>query len=179
MKRLVCIFYIFIMTFINQSVAEDIKVNISGNVIFPPCSLNGGRAINIIFDNINDAYTNEVPIFKQQIIYVECGYYTGTPYLTIEGQSLPGAPGHVLNLSHDGGGESAIGVEFYQGITASEEMKISLGSDPYKNKLTSGLNVSNSPTGNLFLRAVIFRLANKELLAGSYSGSATMTMSYL
>lgn len=179
MKRLVCIFYILIINFIHQASARDIKVHISGNVIIPPCSIEVLAYVDFPFGEINDAYTNEEPVFKQKTYRVSCGYYSGTPYLTISGPSLPGAPSDILNLRRDEGGESAIGVEFYQGNTASQGAKIVLGGDPYKNKITSGLTSVNSSNSELTITAKLFRIASKKILVGSYTGSATMTFSYL
>ncbi|MEJ5064348.1 fimbrial protein [Erwinia sp. MYb375] len=182
MKRLVCIFcifYILIINFIHHASAKDIKVNISGNVIIPPCSIEVLAYVDFPFGEINDAYTNEKPVFKQNTYRIDCGYYWGEPYLTISGPSLPGAPSDILTLRRDEGGESAIGVEFYQGNAASQGAKIVLGGDPYKNKITSGLTNVNSSQSNLTITAKLFRIAGKKILVGSYTGSATMTFSYL
>ncbi|MBK4724975.1 fimbrial protein [Pantoea agglomerans] len=179
MKRLVYVFCIFILTFINQGWATDINVHISGNVIFPPCKLSIGDGFEININKISENYNNENPVAGGKIIVLNCGYYTGTPYVSIDGDSLPGAPSHILRLHRLSDEESAIGVEFYQGYPGNGGIKILLGGDPYKNKITSGFIAGSQSQPQFLLTAVIFRLADKVLLPGRYVGTATMTISYL
>lgn len=175
MKRVICIFYIFIMTFMNQVWSEDINIHISGNVIFPPCKINN-KDIGINFDEIKDDYNNKNPMIKGTIIILNCDYHIGAPYVTIEGERLPGGPSNTLGLKRTGGGESAIGVEFYQGLK-SEGVKILIGDDPYKNKVTSGLSGGDKNL-QFLMSTVLFRLADKKLLSGNYRGTAILTFSY-
>lgn len=162
----------------HQISAVDINIKISGNVLIPPCDVNYGKSVEISFDNIYSDYDNSKPVSKSVTLPVSCGYYTGTPYVKMEGPVLAGASNTVLQLNPGGGGSSALGVEFYQGSAIIEKNKISLAGVGW-NKLISGLGNINSGDSTFEMTAVIFRVINKELLTDSYSGTATMTISYL
>lgn len=180
MKRVICIFYIFIMTCINQARAKDINVHISGNVIIPPCVINKGENAVIHFDTITEDYNNSSPEIRRAIFNVDCGYYTGTPYLSLRGPTLKGAPRDMLELTGYSSNVTVLGVDLYQGAAASEEMRLIINGGDNSNEV-SKLSMSgiNKPEGGLIITAVLYRLANKKIITGSYYGSAVMTFSYL
>lgn len=180
MKRVILIFYIYIMVFINQGRAQDINVHISGNVIIPPCVINSGNDINIDFGTVKEDYSNASPYISRIILNLDCGYYTGAPYFGLRGATLKGAPREMLVLTGFGQNESILGVDFYQGPVISEEMRLNINGGDYKNKiLKSSMFSMNRPSGFLMLTTVLYRLPDKKMIPGAYIGTTVMTFSYL
>ncbi|ECW0470409.1 TPA: fimbrial protein [Salmonella enterica subsp. enterica serovar Mississippi] len=161
--------------------ADNVNVKITGEIYIPPCKINGNDAeIQVSFDKMSlyevDGYKNA----KTKTVTVSCDYSQGTPYIRMDGAVLSGAGDNVLNTS--GANASVLGIALYQGndVNNSYPLKIGAGEQgKYGYKITRGLTGQNATAGQFTFTAVPYKHGAGTLNAGTFSATATMSISYL
>lgn len=161
--------------------AVDVNIKITGEIYIPPCKINGNDTeIQVSFDKMSlyevDGYKNA----KTKTVQVSCDYYQGTPYIRIDGTVLSGAGNNVLKTT--GANPSALGIALYQGSDVNTAYPLRTGAGEqgkYGYKITRGLTGQNTGAGTFTFTAVPYKHGSGTLNAGTFSATATMSISYL
>ncbi|HCH9097553.1 TPA: fimbrial protein [Salmonella enterica] len=156
--------------------AVDVTVNITGEIIVPPCTVNNGQAIEVDFGDIPVSDVANSRYRQKKDVPVKCTYYQGTPYIRVTGSQLTGAGTHVLRTDI-----SNFGIALYQGDGVSTPLRLgngtSNGSEYIGYPVTSGLNGTSS--GTFTFTAVPFKTGSAELSAGAFIATASMSITYM
>lgn len=152
--------------------AVDLKVNVSGEVFFPPCVINNGKAIDVDLGSINYDDINGINNAKSVDIPVSCTYYEPAPYVTFMGAVLPGAPNNVLKADKDVDSAVSMGIALYEGEGVAKDRAINITG------LTSGFPLQNGAIKGFTLTAVPFKNSTKPF-SGNFRATAVMTVKYL
>ncbi|MJN97643.1 fimbrial protein [Salmonella enterica subsp. enterica] len=166
---------------IQSAGAVDVNIKITGEIFIPPCKINGNDAeIQVAFDGMSlydvDGYKNA----KTKTVTVSCDYYQGTPYIRMDGTVLSGAGDNVLETI--GANPSTLGIALYQGGDVNTAFPLRIGAGEqgkYGYKITRGLTGQNTASGLFTFTAVPRKYGAGALNAGTFSATATMSISYL
>lgn len=160
----------------------DVNIKVTGEIIIPPCKINGNDAdINVSFGTIGlrDVDGNKFSVSKT--ISVNCEYYQGKPYIILSsGSILSGAPDHILQTT--GVNSSSLGIALYQGGTVDPSHPLRIGAGEkgtYGYQIKKGLSVVNQQNSQFTFTAVPYKQGSSDLIAGTFSSSVTMNISYL
>lgn len=158
--------------------ALDVDIKIDGDVVIPPCIINGGVGINIDFKSIDGDKIDGINYAQEKTIPINCGYYSGTPYIQITGSKLLRAPDNVLRATIAGNSTTFFGLAFYQGSTISSAAGIKI-SDSVRQPVTAGLSAKNSASSNFTFVVVPYAINSVRDINGDFSATASMTFIYL
>lgn len=158
--------------------ADDVIVNITGEIVTPPCTINNGGTIDVDFGDISVTDVANARNEKTLDVPVTCVYYQGTPYVKITGTQLSGAASNILatNISN-------FGIALYQGNSIGVPMVLGNGTSNGNGgyigtPLTSGLSGGNSASSTFTFTAIPYQLGAALPAAGAFSASASMSISY-
>lgn len=168
---------------IQSARAVDVNIKITGEIYIPPCKINGNNAeIQVPFGKMSlyevDGYKNA----QTKTVSVSCDYYQGTPYIRIDGTMLSGAGNNNNVLKTTGANPSTLGIALYQGndVNSAYPMNIGAGEQgKFGYKITRGLTGQNNASGTFTFTAVPVKYGSGSLTAGTFSATATMSISYL
>ncbi|EBI2856033.1 fimbrial protein [Salmonella enterica] len=166
---------------INSAQAIDVNVRITGEILIPPCKINNDAVVNVTFGKIALQKVDGVQSAVSKTLDVNCDYYQGTPYIVVAGNAMTGVVDkNVLETAGDNAGR--LGIALYQGngVNTSAPMKIGTGGDKgaYGYPVIRGLSGSGA-SGQFTFTAVPWKKSTAQLLAGQFSATATMSISYL
>ncbi|STB68613.1 Minor fimbrial protein prsF precursor [Citrobacter freundii] len=181
-KKIKYLFVICGAFWVQTASSIDVNIKITGEIIIPPCKINGNDVdINVSFGKIGlrDVDGNNFSVSKT--INVNCEYYEGKPYIILSsGAILPGAPDHILQTT--GVNSSSLGIALYQGggVDPSHPLRIGAGDKgAYGYKIEKGLSAVNEQNSQFTFTAVPYKQGSSDLIAGTFSSSVTMNISYL
>lgn len=161
--------------------AVDVDITITGEVYIPPCKINGNDAeIHIPFGKMSLYDVDGQNNAQTKTVTVSCDYYQGTPYIRIDGTVLQGAGDNVLQTT--GANPSTLGIALYQGSNVNTASPLRTGTGEqgkYGYKITRGLTGQNASSGTFTFTAVPVKYGSVGLVAGTFSATATMSISYL
>lgn len=166
---------------IQPAKAVDVNIKITGEIYIPPCKINGNDAeIQVSFGKMSLYDVDGQKNAQTKTFTVSCEYYQGTPYIRIGGPVLQGARDNVLKTS--GVNSSTLGIALYQGGDVDTAYPLRTGAGEqgkYGYKITRGLTGQNSASGTFTFTAVPVKYGSGALTAGTFSATATMSISYL
>ncbi|HCR3451288.1 TPA: fimbrial protein, partial [Citrobacter werkmanii] len=87
-----------------------LTVNITGDVVVPPCIINGGSPVEVNFGDIPVPDIGKAAFWQKKSIPVTCAYSGGVPHVMVIGTQLQGAETNVLETS-----VARFGIALYQG----------------------------------------------------------------
>lgn len=161
--------------------AVDVNIKITGEIFIPPCKINGNDTeIQVPFGKMSLYDVNGQNNAQTKTVTVSCDYYQGTPYVRIDGTVLQGAGNNVLQTT--GANPSALGIALYQGddVNTAYPLRTGAGSQgKYGYKIMRGFTGQNSASGTFTFTAVPVKYGSVALAAGTFSATATMSISYL
>lgn len=160
--------------------AVDVNITITGEIYIPPCEINGGTDISVDFGKMSLHDVNGSNNAVTKTVSVTCEYYEGTPYIRMDGTVLSGAGDNVLQTT--GANPSTLGIALYQGggVDSAHPLKIGAGEQgQYGYQITQGLTGQNTESGTFTFTAVPVKSGSDALTAGTFSATATMSISYL
>ncbi|EDM5312995.1 TPA: fimbrial protein [Salmonella enterica subsp. enterica serovar Typhimurium] len=156
--------------------AVDVTVNITGEIVIPPCTVNNGQTIEVNFGDVPVSDVTNSRYRQKKDVTVTCTYYQGTPYIKITGTQLTGAGTHVLRTNI-----SNFGIALYQGDGVGTPLILgngtSNGNEYIGYPVNSGLN--GAPSGIFTFTATPFKTGSTELSAGAFSATASMSITYM
>lgn len=161
--------------------AVDVNIKITGEIYIPPCKINGNDAeIQVPFGKMSLYDVDGQNNAQTKTVTVSCDYYQGTPYIRIDGTVLQGAGDNVLKTT--GANPSTLGIALYQGGDVNTAYPLRTGAgeqgkDGYK--ITRGLTGLNTASGTFTFTAVPMKYGSGALTAGTFSATATMSISYV
>lgn len=166
---------------IQPAMAVDVNITITGEIFIPPCKIdNDTKELQVNFGKMSLYDVDGRQNAKQKTVSIDCEYYQGTPYVRIDGPVLQGAGDNVLQTT--GANPSALGIALYQGSDVNTAYPLRTGAGEqgmYGYKITRGLTGQNSRFGTFTFTAVPVKYGSKALTAGTFSATATMSISYL
>lgn len=165
---------------IQPAMAVDVNIKITGEIYIPPCQINGGSDITVDFEKMSLHDVNGSNNAVTKTVSFTCEYYKGNPYIQVMGITLSGAAENVLQTT--GANQSMLGIALYQGsdVNAAFPLKIGVGEQgKYGYQIMRGLTGQNNASGAFTFTAVPVKLGSGTLNAGSFSATATMSISYL
>jgi minor pilin subunit PapF len=158
--------------------ADDIIINITGEIVVPPCLVNNGGTIDVDFGDVSVTDVANARNVKTLNVPVSCIHYLGTPYVKVSGTQLSGAASNILatNISN-------FGIALYQGSSTSVPMVLgngtSYGTAGYIGyPVQSGLSAVNDASSTFTFTAVPYKQGSGFPAAGAFSASANMSISY-
>lgn len=153
--------------------AVDVNIKITGEIIVPACKIDNDATINVSFGDISLYDVNGHDHAQKKTVSITCHSYQGTPYVRMTGIQMTGAGSHVLKTL--GANSSALGIALYQGKSVgSNALSLGAGTSGY------GYPISNGLSGrNFTFTAVPYKQGSGTLNAGSFSATATMSITYL
>ncbi|TQO04890.1 UNVERIFIED_ORG: minor pilin subunit PapF [Citrobacter freundii] len=161
--------------------AVDVNIKITGEIYIPPCKINGNNAeIQVPFGKMSLYEVDGRKNAQTKTVTVSCDYYQGTPYIRVDGTVLPGAGDNVLKTT--GANPSTLGIALYQGGDVNTAYPLRTGAGEqgkYGYKITRGLTGQNTASGMFTFTAVPVKYGSGALTAGTFSATATMSISYL
>ncbi|HDD8965296.1 TPA: fimbrial protein [Escherichia coli] len=161
--------------------AVDVNIKITGEIYIPPCKINGNNAeIQVPFGKISLYDVDGQKNAQTKTVTVGCDYYQGTPYIRMDGTVLQGARDNVLKTT--GANPSTLGIALYQGGDVNTVYPLRAGAGEqgkYGYKITRGLTGQNTASGTFTFTAVPVKYGTGALNAGTFSATATMSISYL
>ncbi|HGJ4005436.1 TPA: fimbrial protein [Salmonella enterica subsp. enterica] len=156
--------------------AVDMTVNITEEVVIPPCTVNKGQTIDVNFVDIPVSDVVNTRFRQKKDIPVTSAYYQGTPYIRMTGTQLTGAGTNVLmtNISN-------FGIALYQGDGMNTPVNIvngTLSGSKYIGyPVTGGLSGTSSDT--FTFKATPYKTDSTELSAGAFSIIAGMSITQI
>ncbi|MEC9534032.1 fimbrial protein [Escherichia marmotae] len=161
--------------------AVDVNIKITGEIYIPPCKINGNDAEILVSFGDMSLYDVDGQNNKQtEELRVSCDYYQGTPYIRVDGAVLQGAGDNVLQTT--GANPSTLGIALYQGSDVNTSYPLRTGAGEqgkYGYKITRGLTGQNTASRTFTFTAVPYKYGSATLAAGTFSATATMSISYL
>lgn len=179
MKFQRCFITYFILVFsIHNAWAVAIDIGIKGNIIIPPCTINGGADINIDFGAIRVDDVDGNNYAKTEVVQFECENLGTKVYARIDGTQLVGAENNVLEANAGSSNSGKFGIAIYQGTSVNGSNALELGSgndgNNLGNELTS-VNVSGTDGSAIF---TFVPYKQNELVASPFTASATINIYY-
>ena len=158
----------------SPTIAEDIPINITGEVFLTSCQVNNGKVIEVDFGDISVTDVSNARNQKTIAIPVSCDYSQGTAYVKVTGSQL-GSYTNVLasNVTN-------FGIALYQGEGTSTKLVLGNGlgntTTSIGYPITNGL--SGTDTGVFVITAVPFKDGSSQLEAKAFSASASISITY-
>ncbi len=163
---------------IQSAEAVDVNIKITGEIYIPPCRINGNNAdIDVTFPAMSLYEVDGIKNPVTKTVSVICDYYEGKPYIRVTGTPLSGAGDNVLQTNILG-----LGIALYQGedVNTSYPLRTGAGEQGlYGYEITRGLANMNTNSGQFTFTAVPYKHGSGTLTAGTFSATATMSISYL
>jgi minor pilin subunit PapF len=157
--------------------AVDVNIKITGEIYIHPCKVNNNTDFTVSFPPMSlyevDGATNAVTT----PLSLSCDYYQGTPYIRITGTTLSGAGDNVLQTNIEG-----LGIALYQGNGVNTAYPLRTGAGEqgkYGYEITRGLDGQGTQNGTFTFTAVPYKQGSGTLVAGNFSATATMSITYL
>lgn len=161
--------------------AIDVNIKITGEIYIPPCKIDNDTGdVQVNFGKMSLYDVDGRQNAQTKTVTVNCEYYQGRPYVRIDGTVLQGAGDNVLQTT--GANPSALGIALYQGSDVNTAYPLRTGAGEqgkYGYKITRGFTGQNSASGTFTFTAVPVNYGSKALTAGTFSATATMSISYL
>lgn len=161
--------------------AVDVNIKITGEIYIPPCKINGNDTeIQVPFGKMSLYDVDGQNNAQTKTVTVNCDYYQGAPYVRIDGTVLQGAGDNVLKTT--GANPSTLGIALYQGSDVNTAYPLRTGAGEqgkYGYKIMRGLTGQNQASGTFTFTAVPVKYGSGALTAGTFSATATMSISYL
>jgi minor pilin subunit PapF len=180
MKKSIKLILLLGLSITNMAWAVDVNIMIRGEIVIPPCKINGNSPIDLSFGKIAGYKVDGQNYALTKSVNVECDYYEGTPYIKIGGGLLSGASNNVLHvndMSSSGNNIGVLGIALYQGGSVNSSNPLVIGSGE-QGKF--GYKVKTGLSGRQFtFTAVPYKHGSTELVAGAFNASATMNIYYL
>lgn len=156
----------------------DVQVLITGEIYNPPCEINDNNRIVVDFEKIALQKVDGSAYQKSVTVPVKCLYYAGTPYVTVSGTQLEGAPDNVLKTSSTGVNASRLGVALYQGSGIETGLVLGNGTSGRGYPITRGFTNVGEASSTFTLTAVPYKNGSGDLEAGFFSATASMSILY-
>lgn len=175
---------IIIISGITGSVhADDIRINITGDIYIPPCKIDNDVAVNIDFKDISLQEVDGVQSAIIKKLNVSCTSYQGMPYIVVSGKAMTGVIDNNV-LDTEGKNSGRLGIALYQGSGVDTSVPLKIGTGGSGGRSSFGYPVVRGMTGNgasgqFTFTAVPWKKNNAALEAGEFSATATMSISYL
>lgn len=171
------------LLWMNGAGAVDVQIKITGEIHIPPCKVTSedGPTLKVSFNKIALQKVDGQNYAKtDNVLYLDCEYYQGKPYIRLEGNVMPGAADNVLRT--EGANPSSLGIALYQGdgVNPSYPLRVGAGEQgKYGYEIRKGLSAVNARISNFTFTAVPYKQGSGDLQAGTFTAAVTMSVSYL
>lgn len=150
--------------------ADDVLINISGEVYIPPCTINNGQNIVVDFGDINPAAVNNKDGAIEKSVSVSCPYKGGTPWIKLTGTYLSAQNNNVLKTNIDG-----FGIALYQGKGTATRLIFGDGTEKNGFRVLDGLD---SAGVTFTFTSMPFQYGSGILNGGHFEATANMSLIY-
>ncbi|MBB7356184.1 fimbrial protein [Escherichia coli] len=174
MKNKILFLIVCLPLFLENAMADEININITGQIYDAPCKINNDVIFDIDFGKISIQDIDGHKFKQTKTVEIECVNSSGIPYVNLV--SSTGVLGeNILNTT--GVNASSLGIALYQGdaVDSNYPLKINVGKDEIK----KGLSQKNFQKSNFTFTAVPYKHGNSVLTAGKFSATVTMNIFYI
>lgn len=154
--------------------AEDIQINITGEIYNEPCKINNDAGFEIDFGKVSIQEVDGEKFSQTKTVEVLCVNNSGVPYISFISSS--GVQGDNI-LKTTGENSSSLGIALYQGDSVDHGFPLRINVD--KDEIKKGLSQINAERSYFTFTAVPYKYGNEPLTAGIFSASATMNIFYV
>lgn len=162
--------------FCGNSIADDLTVNIKGEIYEPPCKINGDANFDIGFEKIPLNKINGRNFSRTKTVNLECTNYIGTPYIKLTSSQTLDSD-NILKTS--GVNSSSLGIALYQGDSVDIAYPLKIGNGAGNGyEIKRGLTSKNNKNSQFTFTAVPYKKSGSTLLSGKFTASVTMTVQY-
>lgn len=150
------------------------EAHVTGTIVVPPCDVNANAPMDVNFGNIPAPGPAGADDTYQQMrsVAILCTYYEGTPYVKLTGTVMNGTTSCIATNIN------GFCIEFYQGDGRGTIMEVGPGANGNGYPITTGLTGANSANGSFNFTMVPWRQSGVELATGTFTATATMSISY-
>lgn len=146
--------------------SAEMAINMHGNLIVPPCTVNGDAALAVDFGalSIDSIDPNDFDSAQLTTIVFDCPYAQGVPWVSLTGTRATGGGPATLATSLPN-----LGIEIMQGSTGYNYVNVNSGE----------AIASDALNGNQFtFRGVLWNGSGNPLVAGQFTATVTMAIHY-
>lgn len=174
MKNRIRFFILCLSLYIGNAIADEININITGQIYDAPCKINNDVSFDIDFGKVSIQDIDGKKYKQTKTVEIECTNYSGIPYITLV--SSAGILGeNILNTT--GVNTSSLGIALYQGDAVDLNYPLKINRD--KEEIKKGLSQKNVHKSNFTFTAVPYKHGAGALTAGKFSATATMNIFYI
>ncbi|EFH4853762.1 TPA: fimbrial protein [Escherichia coli] len=173
MKNTILFSLVCIPLFLRNVMADEININITGQIYDAPCKINNDVMFDIDFGKVAIQDIDGKKFKQTKTVEIECVNNSGIPYITLV--SSTGTLGeNILNTA--GVNTSSLGIALYQGdaVDPNYPLKINFGKDEIK----KGLSQKNVQKSYFTFTAVPYKYG-AVLTAGKFNATVTMNIFYI
>ena len=154
--------------------AMDVSVQITGEILAPPCQINNGKVIEVDFGNISATSISGTHNWRKIDVPVSCEYANGNAYVKIIGPQMNNNRNVLLTNVKN------FGIALYQGDGNTTELI--LGDGEYREGESIGYPIQTGLVGKengvFTFTAIPFKDAGKNIPIGSFISSARIEITY-
>ncbi|EOT8120619.1 fimbrial protein [Escherichia coli] len=174
MKNIVLFYLLSIPLFLGNTIADEININITGQIYDAPCKINNDVIFDIDFGKVSIQDIDGQKFKQTKTVEIECMNSSGIPYVNLV--SSTGVLGeNILNTT--GVNASSLGIALYQGDAVDSNYPLKINVD--KDEIKKGLSQKNFQKSNFTFTAVPYKDGNAVLTAGKFSATVTMNIFYM
>lgn len=174
-SRLIALVFVSLLLTSIKVAAMDIPVQITGEILVPPCQINKGKVIDVDFGNISATSISSAHNWRKIDVPVSCEYANGSAYVKIIGPQMNNNR-NVLQTSIKN-----FGIALYQGDGNTTELI--LGDGEYREGESIGYPIQTGLVGKengvFTFTAIPFKDAEKNISIGSFISSARIEITYI
>ncbi len=174
MKDSILILIAFFPLILGNALAEEIQIEITGEIYNEPCKINNDANFEIDFGKVSIQEMDGKKFKQTKTIEVLCVNNSGAPYITFT--SSTGAQGENI-LKTTGINSSSLGIALYQGGTVDDDFPLKINAD--KDEIKKGFTQVNTERSYFTFTAVLYKYGREALTAGTFSATATMSIFYV
>ena len=154
--------------------AMDVSVQITGEILAPPCQINNGKVIEVDFGNISATSISGTHNWRKIDVPVSCEYANGNAYVKIIGHQMNNNRNVLLTNVKN------FGIALYQGDGNTTELI--LGDGEYREGESIGYPIQTGLVGKengvFTFTAIPFKDTGKNIPIGSFISSARIEITY-
>ncbi|TDN49464.1 minor pilin subunit PapF [Buttiauxella sp. JUb87] len=160
--------------------ADDVQINITGEITIPPCVVNNGTPVNIDFGTIDATTVNGTTHSKTHAVPVTCTYYsTNVAKVKVTGNAMSTTLGTDNVLVTTGPNAGHLGVALYQGPAVDASKPLLLNGNGAGFDITDTGWTGNASSSQFIFTLVPYKEGVAQLLGGTFTATATLGITYL
>ncbi|HCP1804263.1 TPA: fimbrial protein [Escherichia coli] len=162
---------LFVSTYV---IAADVPIEITGEILTPPCQINHGKTIEVSFGDIPLTDISNHQNWRKISVPVNCEYAKGTAYVKIIGYQMKNKKNVLLTNVEN------FGIALYQGD--GDTVELILGDGKSREDGSIGYPVQSGllgkENGTFTFTAIPFKETGKSVSAGKFTASANIGITY-